>query len=103
MRPGKYYRLDGHTPVPEYDLAEWARQHETADRQVARTEFGGIKVMTEFIGFDQSFFDDETPQLFETLAFSGHSGKVMDRYATWDEAVAGHDVVVANLKAKGTL
>ena len=93
------YRLDGHTAVPVDDLFEWARWHHLADRQVALTEVSpGITVSTVFLGLDHGLMGP--PQLFETMVFSDYGGGDMDRYATWDEAVAGHDAMVAKLTAK---
>ena len=61
---------------------------------VEKTElFGGeIVVSTVFLGLDHGW-GDGPPVLFETLVFP--DTKRMDRYCTWDEAVAGHERIVA--------
>jgi len=98
MADGKYI-LDGHTPVP-VDLMTWARWYENADRRVALTEIRpGIVVSTIFIGSDMGFGLGR-PLLFETAVFDDYGGSEGDRYATWDEAVAGHVATVAKLEGQ---
>lgn len=93
------YILDGHEPVP-VDLMTWARWFETADRHVARTEVRpGVMVSTVFLGIDHSFGTGK-PLLFETMVFSDYGGDNEVRYATWDEAVAGHVAIVAKLEGQ---
>jgi hypothetical protein len=107
------YILDGHTPVPIEDTLAWARWFETDEkRRVASTSINGWKVSTVFLGIDQSLFS-ERPMIFETMIFSEtekvHAKlfnksfrKSMDnycrRYATWDEAVAGHEEAVKMIR-----
>ena len=99
MRSPLYYVLDGHTPVPESDMETFAIWHGTADRRVALTVLApGVEVSTVFLGIDHQF-GDGPPLLFETMLFSDYDEKEW-RYSTWDEAVAGHERVVAELKAR---
>ena len=87
---------DGRTPVPleRDDWLEWAGWLELKDRQVALTVIGDTRVSTIFLALDMGIAD--TPRLWETMAF-GPDGKVLDvnRYSTYDEAVAGHKVMAA--------
>ena len=46
-------------------------------------------VSTVFLGLDHAF-DGGTPLLFETMIFGGEHDEYQERYATWDEAEAGH-------------
>jgi len=99
MRRPLYYVLDGHTPVPEPDMETFAIWHGTEDRRVALTVLGpGVEVSTVFLGIDHQF-GDGPPLLFETMLFSDYEEKEW-RYSTWDEAAAGHERVVAELKAR---
>ncbi len=85
------YTLDGHTPVLATDLLDWALWFETADRTVARTQIEeGVEVSTVFLGLDHCFGMSGPPILFETMIFGGPKDGEQARYATWDEAVAGH-------------
>ncbi len=93
-----FFILDGHTPVPA-TLHEWASWFEKDDRHVARTRVEpGFLVSTVFLGLDHSFGFGGPPLLFETMVF-GDYGEAerfpMLRYATWDEAEAGHAETVA--------
>ena len=103
--PHGRYVLDGRRPVAEPDLITWATWFETADRIVARTEHELFQVSTVFLGLDHSF-GRGPPLLFETLVFleDDETGECW-RYATWDEAEAGHrravDDILAALKAGG--
>ena len=96
-----YYILDGHTPVP-VEMMRWAKWFETADRKVAVTMVGDIKISTVFLGLDHSF-GHGPPLLFETMIFGGPHDEDMARYSTWDEAEAGHNKVVESVKQGGGL
>jgi hypothetical protein len=109
------YILDGHMPVPVEDTLTWARWFETGDkRRVANTSINGWNVSTVFLGLDQSHGFTERPILFETMIFSETQkvkamGKMFRksmenfcrRYATWDEAVAGHEEAVKMIREGG--
>jgi hypothetical protein len=99
------YVLDADgNPQPEPDFMKWHQWHQTADRHVAWTEIGEALVSTVFLGFDHSF-GDEPPILFETMIFwQGHDlDREQDHYATRDEALAGHEAMVACVRAALTL
>lgn len=59
-----------------------------------------IMVSTVFLGLDHSFRDHGPPILFETLVFNGPLRDEMERYATWDEADAGHKAMVERVRAE---
>lgn len=95
------YGLVGHEPIALYDIEEWGRTFESLRRDgahiVAQEYVGPTLVSTVFIGIDYNWHGG-VPILFETMTFDTASD-VQDRYATWDEARAGHDKVVAWLIA----
>jgi hypothetical protein len=95
---------DGRTPVGEPDVIKWGRWFETADRCVASTflPHGAGRISTIFLGIDHQF-GDGPPILYETMSFMGDEHEdFFDRYATWDEAEAGHRrIVLAALKQIG--
>lgn len=84
------YILVDRKPVPEPDIIKWAQWYETADRQVARTEEGGVMISTVFLGIDHGWRESGPPILYETMVFGGSHNEEMDRYATWEEAERGH-------------
>jgi hypothetical protein len=94
--PTDKYILDGHEPVPCYDLMEWGRWFEKvgADRIVAKTMVGEVRVSTVFLGLDHNW-DDGPPLLFETMVFGGKYDNDMWRYSTWAQAEEGHAKAVA--------
>jgi hypothetical protein len=94
MRDDHLYILDGHTPVPVNDVQTWGRWFETADRRVALDVLGDVEVSTVFMGMNLTL-GAEPPLLFETMAFRGRHEIRCDRYATWDEAEAGHTAMLA--------
>jgi hypothetical protein len=111
------YILDGHTPVPVpvEDTLSWAQWFENGDkRRVANTSINGWSVSTVFLGLDQSHGFSSPPILFETMIFSQTEkvkamGKMFRksmenycrRYATWDEALAGHEEAVKMIREGG--
>lgn len=92
------YILEGKTPVPCDDVLEWGKQFKSPDRIVAKDTFGEIKVSTVFLGLDHSF-GDGPPLLFETMIFGGKHGGYQERYSTWDEAEAGHNLAMNMVSA----
>jgi len=93
-----YYILVDGEPVPTSDLFTWGEWFETADRNVAKTEIGETLVSTVFLGLDHSFGNGSIPILFETLVFGGGLDGMMDRYATLEDAMLGHERMVARVR-----
>jgi len=103
-----FWRLDeNHTPVQCATFEEYfafARQCGASGGfppQVGYTVIGngeGIAVSTVFLvaPFGAGFID--TPLSFETMVFGGPLDHFQTRYATWDEAVAGHQVLVKEVR-----
>jgi hypothetical protein len=97
-----YYTLDGHKTVGESNFMAWAKWFETANRVVKKTQVAdGVEVSTVFLGIDHGDLSSHElgqpihiPILFETMIFGGTRDGEMNRYATWDEAVAGHDEIL---------
>lgn len=84
------YILKGKIPVLEPDIIKWAQWYEKANRHVKNDMLpGDIHVSTVFLAIDHSYFGG-TPQLFETMIFGGEHNEYCERYATWEEAEAGH-------------
>jgi len=106
----QFYVLDAnHRPVPVDDIKEWAQFFEDDEaRRVALTSINGLRVSTVFLGLDHGWNSNRRPILFETMIFPDkHPTPEIDlerikdwahayqtRYASWDEAIAGHQVVV---------
>jgi hypothetical protein len=100
----KYYGLSGHEVV-EVDAAEWAALLEDHDaRRVAFDRVGESEVSTVFVGVDLRLDDrrgrGRPPLVFETMVFGESEGNPWrGRYATWEEAEAGHREAVARIAA----
>lgn len=88
--------------VPEPDMMKWSEWYHTApERIIGKTDVAGRRVSTVFLGMDNSFGFLETPQFFETMVFGENGdGGEEQRYATLEEAKAGHEAMVAKLKAQ---
>jgi hypothetical protein len=93
---GTYVEQNGR-PVEVEDVREWARWFETADCRVAQTTVGESDISTVFVGLDHSF-GMGTPEVYETLVFGGPLDQEQERYATREEAVAGHEAMVARVR-----
>lgn len=93
------YILDGHTPVPAPDLETWARWYQNPENFIVAKDTApdGAQVSTVFLALDHNFFGvaGGQPILFETMVFGGPLNGEQVRYATWDEAVAGHAEMLA--------
>jgi len=110
----QWYVLNAnHDPVPVHDLMEWSRFFENAEaRRVAQTSIHGLWVSTVFLGLDHGWSGGQ-PILFETMIFRDEKHAPPEiyfeqiqnwahdyqmRYATWDEAVRGHETVVTTIR-----
>lgn len=91
-----HYVLDGKVPIEEPNTLEWADKFEE-DLIVEKTMIGQVRVSTVFLGIDHQF-GDGPPLLFETMIFGGELDGEQQRYSTWDEAKAGHDRAVNNIR-----
>ena len=82
----------------------WAKDFESAERVVAKTNVGALHVSTVFIGLNHQY-GEGPPLVFETMVFDrdGHEAGPQRRYSTWEEAEAGHQEVVwwAQVHEKG--
>ena len=103
----KHYLLNkDHTIKVVDDVLEWGREFETLDRVVKQEELeNGYKVSTVFLGVDYNFAPTGEPILFESMVFKINDkdrgrNYDMNRYHTWDEAVAGHKKMVRKWEAK---
>lgn len=94
------YRLDGKTPVKEPDAIAWAMWKEGAfeDCRVGLTHVGPYRISTVFLGINQGY--RSLPILFESMVFNDATCEAVEqeRYATWDEALAGHIELVRRFK-----
>ena len=89
-----FYILDDHTPVRVGDVQTWCRWFEAHDQErvVAKSDLSDeVHVSTMFLGIDHQFVTVTSRAiLFETMIFGGEHDGFQERYATWDEAQAGH-------------
>lgn len=103
MRP-LYYRLDDHhqpIPVTAHDPRFVSLFAPECNRRVADDVVGDYWISTVFLVIDHAWSEGDPPILFETMIFP--KGTFDDlycvRYATWEEAVAGHQRTVADVVA----
>ena len=87
----RYYILKGKEPVQVYDLVEWAKWSEYADKTVKRTVLpDGVIISTVFTGIDSSVSNALPPMIFETMIDGGEHDMYQKRYSTWEEAEWSH-------------
>lgn len=78
------------------DLMEWAKSQQASDRNVASTQVGVVRISTDFLGIDHGF--GGAPVLFETMVFRGELYLEYYRYHTLEEAMQGHERMVARVR-----
>jgi len=74
---------------------EWSTPDDDPTR-VGLTQHHGVVVSTTWIGIDHSW-GQGPPVIFETMVFGGDLDGEQDRYATIEEARAGHHAMVARV------
>lgn len=101
----RYYDRQGNPlPDPHVDMEawirEWASLFEDEDyRRVALTEIGDVRISTVWLGIDHNFWGQGPPLIFETMVFGGPLDEEQERYSTEAQALAGHDQMVAKVRA----
>lgn len=100
----KYYKLGPDHAVVATTRDEFAAMYGDNDlRRVAETMVDGVRVSTVFLGLDHRFIGVGPPIVFESMTFPDAEIALetdCDRYATWDEAVAGHAAMVRKVRNK---
>lgn len=97
----RWYRLDENKQPVAIDIMAVRDAASEQDRRVGKTRvFDRAEVSTVFLGLDHQWDPDGPPLLFETMVFGGRLDEHTERYSTWDEAVAGHERVVAMVRAE---
>ncbi len=76
------------------DVMDWAMSK--VDRRVAKTYVGDVYISTVFLGMDHGF--GGRPQWFETMVFGGTMDGEQQRYETYEDAEAGHLLMVNRVK-----
>src|SRR5262245_52369685 len=99
MRPHWYLR-DG-TPASMEEIEP--RLRDIGYKRVAEDTLpSGTWISTVWLGIDHSFFNGP-PLIFETMVFPSRdklSNLDVERYATEEEAIAGHKAMVEKWRAK---
>ncbi len=86
--------------VPVSSAQEYMQWFSIPDNhRVALTKVGEIKVSTVFLGLNHAFLPTQRPLWFETMVFGGALDEESDCYATLEEAMAGHERMVARVRA----
>jgi len=100
-RPPYFYILgEDHVPERVHDVVTWGEAFGTMNRRVAFDEVApGVTVSTVFLAIDHAM-GFGPPELFETMVFDNDDDEEMERYATWDEAVAGHQRMVERVRER---
>lgn len=93
----KFILVD-HKPVLETNLDKWIEwKRDLVNRVVRVTNIGKRTVSTVFVGHNQGLQSELDKGLFETMVFTSYpivfqdDDEYVERYDTWDEAVAGHE------------
>lgn len=79
-------------------MMEWASKFEDmAYKRVGFTKVGDAEVSTVWLGLDHQF-GNGNPQIFETMVFGGNLDGEQRRYSTEEEALNGHEGMVAEVR-----
>jgi len=78
------------------------RYHDKVWKRVAEDHIGPYHISTVFLGIDHGF-GEGPPLLFETMVFArgSLSDLEMERYSTWNQAVAGHQAMLKEVRSWG--
>ena len=98
--PFKLYVLDADNHVLEvFDMVTWDRFMEDERRQIGYTQItSACDVSTVFLGIDHRIYGKGPPVLFETMIFGGPLDGEQWRYASYDDAMTGHQMAVSKAR-----
>lgn len=94
-----HYILDNeNNPIVCDDLGAWTWREQSPDRvRVSLTRFhGGVYISTVFLTVDHNILGLE-PHLWETVVYGGAYNGYQNRYATYDDAVLGHLLIIRGM------
>ncbi len=103
---GRYYILRDREVVEEPDFKTWLQWHQTsyeAVRCIASTGVKFGKVVTVFLGMDLSPSESAPPWLYDTTVQGGWLCNDWERVSTLDEALAGHESLIARVREEEAL
>ena len=90
-----YYKLDANKKVIPCDIIEWVMfRSKKENRKIKKEIFQGKIISTVFININLSL-DDDIVNVFETIVFNNElerQEQYCDCYATYQEAVEGHEL-----------
>lgn len=94
--PNVYYRLEGRKIVPS-SIHGVKDMWNSKNKTIAQTKIGDLVASTVFLIVNHNYHEEDNPVLFETMVFGTNPDGTTDfsdiyceRYATYDEAIAGH-------------
>lgn len=92
-----YYDWNGEPITQE----QWMSPARFGSKRVRETTLAnGFWISTVYMGIDHSYMPDEPPIIYETMAFTpdGRGGFDEMRYATLEQALIGHEIMVERIK-----
>lgn len=96
-----YVLNDAALPEVCHDLMRWAQWYnDETRRRLASTLLPGAWVTTVFLAIDRNGESGQPPLLYETTVFSTEHCALQGRtcrYATREQAMAGHDAMLAEV------
>jgi hypothetical protein len=92
---------DGKTPRKCESIDDVNKYH-TQNRHIGDDTIDGVRVSTVFLGLDHGYGGSD-PVLWETMVFGGRHDNWMDRYTSYESALAGHNRVVEAIKSGADL
>jgi len=93
-----YYKLDDKYNVVPCSMEEWTVYFEGKHRLLKNTTIKDVVISTIFLGINTS--GNKKPFLFESMVFGDSDGDYIEKYTSYDEAIAGHNALVSKMKEK---
>jgi hypothetical protein len=92
----KFILNENNQVVPTFDINEWMQFVNSSRRDIRKSTINNIGIITIFVG-------SSINSLFETKIFSLDNNKVVKRYSTYEDALAGHQMVCNLIENGATL
>ncbi|MEH2032236.1 MAG: hypothetical protein V7K67_21740 [Nostoc sp.] len=94
---GRYYKLQGQSPIIAESFLDWCLWMASADTRVMVNDIYNVNISTVFVGINLDPQQSGEPMIFETLVMGGVLDGKRNHWSTWEQAMQGHLKICAQI------
>jgi hypothetical protein len=94
---GRYYKLQGQSPIIAESFLDWCLWMGSADTRVMVNDIYNVNISTVFVRINLDPQQSGEPMIFETLVSGGVLDRKRNHWSTWEQAMQGHLKICAQV------